>query len=126
VKSSRRRHPSSRNCASARQTDGKRPEKLARINHQLGVHPGALRGWVRQAEIDASARRGTSTEDAQRICELERELREVRRANEIFEGGKRLFREGTRPQVAALVEFVDTCRDRFDKGSRASSRSATA
>lgn len=50
---------------------------------QLDVHPEALRTWVKRAEIDAGAAPGRSTDDAQRIAELEREVRELRRANEI-------------------------------------------
>jgi transposase-like protein len=44
-----------------------------RVADQLGVHRGALRAWVRQAEVDSGKRPGTSTSDAQRIAELERD-----------------------------------------------------
>ena len=57
---------------------------IKRIADQLGVHPEALRTWVRQAEIDEGARTGTTSEDARRIAELERENRELRRVNEIL------------------------------------------
>ncbi|WP_084485220.1 transposase [Serinicoccus marinus] len=57
---------------------------IKRIADQLGVHPEALRNWVRQAEIDGGVRAGTTTDDAQRLVELEREVRELRRANEIL------------------------------------------
>ena len=57
---------------------------IKRIADQLGVHPEALRTWVRQAEIDGGVRAGTSTDDAARIAELERENRELKRANEIL------------------------------------------
>ena len=56
---------------------------VKRIADQLGVHPEALRNWVRQAEIDGGVRAGTTTEDADRIAQLERENRELRRANTI-------------------------------------------
>jgi len=52
---------------------------IKRIADQLGVHPEALRNWVRQAEIDGGVRPGTTTDDATRIAELEREGREIRR-----------------------------------------------
>jgi transposase len=45
----------------------------------------SLRNWVRQAGVDRGERGGTTTQDAQRTAELEREVRELRRANEIFE-----------------------------------------
>jgi len=61
--------------------DGKGHGELARVGRQLGVHPEALRSWVKQAEIDGGERPGTTTGDSQRIAELEREVRELRRAN---------------------------------------------
>lgn len=63
-----------------RAQEGKGRGELARVGRQLGVHPEALRGWVRQAEIDAGARPGTTTEEQRRIAALEREVRELRRA----------------------------------------------
>ena len=50
---------------------------------ELGVHPEALRTWVKKAQIDQGTRPGTTTDEAQRIKELEKELRELRRANAI-------------------------------------------
>jgi len=50
-----------------------------------------LRGWVAQAEIDAGRRPGTSTEDKTRIVELEREVRELRRANAILRSASAFF-----------------------------------
>ena len=49
------------------------------MGRQLGVHPEALHGWVKQAEIDNGTRPGIATEDQRRIAELERENRELRR-----------------------------------------------
>ena len=64
---------------------------IKRIADQLGVHPEALRTWVRQAEIDGGVRPGTTTDDATRIAELEREVRELRRANEILKTSAAFF-----------------------------------
>ena len=64
---------------------------IKRIADQLGVHPEALRTWARQAEIDGGARPGTSTDEAQRLAELEREVRELRRANEILKTSAAFF-----------------------------------
>ena len=58
---------------------------IKRVADQLGVHPEALRNWVRQAVVDGGVRAGTTSDDAQRLADLEREVRELRRANEILE-----------------------------------------
>ena len=57
---------------------------------QLGINRETLRNWVKQAEVDAGQRPGTTTADAARIAELERENRELRRANEILKYARRL------------------------------------
>jgi transposase len=64
---------------------------LKRIADQLGIHPEALRTWVRQAEIDGGLRPGTTSEEASRVVELEREVRELRRANEILRTSAAFF-----------------------------------
>jgi transposase len=57
---------------------------VAGVAAKLGINRETLRLWVRQARIDAGAQPGTSSEDARRIAELERELKDLRRANEIL------------------------------------------
>jgi len=64
---------------------------VTRVARQLGVGPESLRGWLRQAEIDGGRRPGTSSADAQRIVELERENRELRRANDILKAASVFF-----------------------------------
>ena len=64
---------------------------ITRIANELGVGPESLRKWVRQAEVDRGQRAGTSTADSQRIAELEREVRELRRANEILKSASAFF-----------------------------------
>jgi len=64
---------------------------LRRIADQLGIHPEALRTWVKRAEIDAGERPGTTAEDADRISALERENRELRRANQILKSAASFF-----------------------------------
>jgi len=70
---------------------GQRFGVVPRIARQLGVGVESLRGWLAQAEVDAGARPGTSTADAQRIAELEREVRELRRANDILKAASIFF-----------------------------------
>jgi len=54
------------------------------IAPKIGCVPQTLLEWVKQAEVDAGGRAGVSTADAKRIKELEREVRELRRTNEIL------------------------------------------
>jgi transposase len=64
---------------------------VPRVAKQLGVGVESLRGWLKQAEIDAGARPGTSSDDAARIAELEREVRDLRRANDILKAASIFF-----------------------------------
>ncbi len=57
---------------------------MRRIGEELGVHPEALWSWVNKAQVDGGLRPGTTTDEAQRIKELEKEVRELRRANAIL------------------------------------------
>ncbi|MGO9781591.1 MAG: transposase [Streptosporangiaceae bacterium] len=82
-----------------RERDGKGQGELARVGRQLGVHPEALRSWVKQAEIDGGERPGTTTGDKQRITELERENRELRRANEILKAASAYFARELDPRL---------------------------
>ena len=74
-----------------REETGQRKGALSRVAQQLGINPETLRNWVNQAEIDGGVRPGTSTDDRQRIAELERENRELRRANEILKSASAFF-----------------------------------
>lgn len=64
---------------------------MGRIAQQLGIHPEGLRTWVRQAEVDAGSRCGTSSSHAKRIAASERELREVKHANAILRSASAFF-----------------------------------
>jgi transposase len=58
---------------------------------QLGLHRETLRRWVIEAETEAGARPGVPKADRDRIAELERENRELRRANEILKTAAAFF-----------------------------------
>ena len=75
----------------ARQDPDRKVGAIKRTADQLGVHPEALRNWVKQAEIDDGARPGTTSDEAARVAELEREVRELRRANEILKTSAAFF-----------------------------------
>ena len=75
----------------ARRDPSSKVGAIKRIADQLGIHPEALRGWVRQAEVDAGQAPGVTTAEAERIAQLEREVRELRRANEILKTASAFF-----------------------------------
>jgi transposase len=85
------RERATRMAVEARRDPATRPGALARVAGQLGINPETLRNWVAQAEIDGGVRSGTTTEEARRIAELERENRELRRANEILKTASAFF-----------------------------------
>jgi transposase len=68
------------------------------IAGKVGCSEETLRGWVRRAEVDGGVRPGTSTAEAGRIKELERENRELRRANEILKAASAFFARELDPQ----------------------------
>lgn len=72
-------------------TEGNSFGVITRIARQLGVGSESLRTWVRQAEIDAGRRGGTTSTEREHIAELEREVRELRRANEILKSASIFF-----------------------------------
>src|SRR4051794_21385938 len=64
---------------------------LSRVSRQLGINNDTLRNWVDREEIDTGLRPGVTTAEQQRINELEREVRELRRANEILKSASAFF-----------------------------------
>jgi transposase-like protein len=61
------------------------------IAPKLGCTGETLRRWVRQAERDTGQRAGMTTDERQRVKELERENRELKRANEILRNASAYF-----------------------------------
>jgi transposase len=78
---------------------GERQGVITRIARQLGVGTETLRYWVKQAEIDNGRRPGVPTEAQRRIGELERENRELRRANEILKAASAFFARELDPRL---------------------------
>jgi transposase len=64
---------------------------IQRVATQLGCGVELLRSWVKQDLIDAGEAVGTTTADAHRIRELEQEVRDLRRANEILRRASAFF-----------------------------------
>jgi transposase-like protein len=57
----------------------------------MGCTPETLRKWIRQSQRDAGTKPGPTTEDKARIKELEREVHELRRTNEILRKASAFF-----------------------------------
>jgi len=64
---------------------------VLRIGPRVGVNPDTLRGWCKQAAIDAGQRPGVSTGDAAEIKALRSEVKELKRANEILLAASSFF-----------------------------------
>jgi len=64
---------------------------LTVVAAQLGLHRETLRRWVLEQEADGDARPGPSRAERSRIAELERENKELRRANEILQTAAAFF-----------------------------------
>tara|TARA_Y100001968_G_scaffold319892_1_gene352090 strand:- start:943 stop:1215 length:273 start_codon:yes stop_codon:yes gene_type:complete len=64
---------------------------IVSIAGKIGCVPQTLHGWVAQAERDAGKRAGPSTEERERIKMLEREVKELRQANEILRKASAYF-----------------------------------
>ena len=72
---------------------------IVRVAEQLGVHREALRTWVRKAQSEGQDASSVSTERDARLVELEKENRELRRANTILKQASAFFAaELDRPQ----------------------------
>ena len=64
---------------------------ITSIAEKFGMTSETLRKWVRRAEVDAGERPGLTSDERRRLRELERENRELRRANEILKAASVFF-----------------------------------
>ncbi len=64
---------------------------VRRVAEQLGFGVESVRSWVKQADIDEGAVAGVTSEETARVKELEQEVRELRRANEILRRAATFF-----------------------------------
>ena len=58
---------------------------------KIGCVPQTLHGWVRQFEVDRGVQNGVSSEERERIKALEREVKKLKRANEILKLASAFF-----------------------------------
>jgi transposase len=73
-------------------------EAICSVAEKLGPTAETVRKWVRRAEIDGGVRPGVTTAEGERIRQLERENRELRRANEILKAASAFFARELDPQ----------------------------
>jgi len=64
---------------------------IVSIASKIGCTPETLRKWVNRMEIDSGSRPGVSSDQQQRMKDLERENRELKRANEILRKAAAFF-----------------------------------
>jgi len=64
---------------------------ISSIAGKMGCSPETLRKWVRRAECDQGVRTGLTSAERERLKDLEREVRELRRANEILRKASAYF-----------------------------------
>jgi transposase len=61
------------------------------IATKIGCSAETLRNWIRRAQVDTGSREGVTSEERARVKDLEREVRELRRANEILRKASAYF-----------------------------------
>jgi transposase len=72
---------------------------VRQIGPRVGVASDPLRGWVKAGDVDAGRRLGVSSVEASRVKELERENRELKRANEILLAASSFFARELDPRL---------------------------
>ncbi|MCT1891860.1 IS3 family transposase, partial [Brevibacterium luteolum] len=84
------------------------------VGEQVGINKNTLRNWVKQNHVDSGKAPGMTSDDKQRITDLEKEVRELRRANEILRKASALFCPGgARPPLTDIDGFIDDHRHEF-------------
>jgi transposase len=64
---------------------------ISRVARQLGVGSESLRTWVKQAAVDAGTRPGVTSAEHDELVELRKEVRELRRSNDILQAAASFF-----------------------------------
>ncbi|WP_097966736.1 transposase [Streptomyces sp. or20] len=81
-----------------REESPKRSGVMREVGELLGVHPEALRHWVRKAEVKGERRVGVASSDAELIRRLEKENAELRRANGVLKAAATMFASELNPR----------------------------
>ena len=72
---------------------------ITSIAEKCGMTPETLRKWIRRAQVDSGSRQGVTSDGRERLRELERENRELRRANEILKAASAFFARELDPRL---------------------------
>ncbi|MCC2597769.1 IS3 family transposase [Pusillimonas sp. MFBS29] len=84
------------------------------IAPKIGCVPQTLNEWVRKQEVDTGVRDGVPSAERERVKALEREVKELRRANEILKLASGFFRPGgARPPIEVIRQFIDKYRNTY-------------
>ena len=84
------------------------------IAEKIGCSAETLRKWIRQGERDGGKRAGLTTTERERLKQLERENRELKRADEIPRKASACSRAGgARPPTEVRIAFIDQHRDAY-------------
>ncbi|WP_417277344.1 IS3 family transposase [Castellaniella sp.] len=84
------------------------------IAPKIGCTPTTLLDWIKRSEVNNGTRPGVTTEERERLKALEKENRELRRANEILKSASGFFRPGgARPRTEEVNAYLDQHRDRY-------------
>jgi transposase len=78
-------------CSSISTSTSRQWAAIVSVAAKIGCTSETLRSWVRRAEVDEGRRAGVSSDERARLKELERENRELRRANEILKSASLFF-----------------------------------
>ena len=97
----------------ARKDPADRPGACRGSVSSSGSTPQTLRGWVTQARDRSGAQARDRTGDAERIAELERDNRELRRANAILRIGVGFLRGGPRPPLPMIIDYIERYKAGF-------------
>ena len=95
---------------SLRAETGSEHGTVKRVADQLGYGVESVRQWVRQADVDDGHAPGVSTEENTRVRQLEQEVRELRRANEILKRAASFF-GAARPPTSQIAAFIEASLD---------------
>lgn len=80
---------------------------------KIGCSFSTLHGWVQRKEIDAGLRLGLTTDERERLKQLERKNKELRRANDIFKATSVFYPGGAGLSHQELIDCVNKHRDAY-------------